>query len=107
MKRTLSFLFLLLFLMTGCGIKAREFNVREMMPSFYDSEWLVNTPESYMDSSVIFKDAPSRYLSDVGMVLRENASSYRRVSRDNIIRQATGMAGIQAGYTCLPTDEGV
>lgn len=63
MKRTLSFLFLLLFLMTGCGIKAGEFNVSALTANFYDSEWLVNNPESYMDSSVIFKDAPSRYLS--------------------------------------------
>ena len=63
MRRTLSIFILLLFLMTGCGIKAREFNVREMMPSFYDSEWLVNTPESYIDSSVMYKYSPSRYLS--------------------------------------------
>lgn len=63
MKHTLSILLLLLFLMTGCDNKAREFNVNALTANFYDSEWLVNNSESYMDSSVIFKDTPSRYLS--------------------------------------------
>ena len=63
MKRILFIFLPLLFLITGCGINTQEFNVRAMMPNFYDSEWVVNTPESYIDSSVMYKHAPSRYLS--------------------------------------------
>lgn len=48
---------------TACSNRTREFNVNSLVADFYESEWIVNAPASYVDSSVRYKNTPSLFLS--------------------------------------------
>lgn len=63
MKRTLILLLLLLVPPTSILCKNAKSAVHNMVTSFHDSRWIVNEPESYIDTSVRFVNEPSLYLS--------------------------------------------
>lgn len=43
--------------------KTAKFNAHKMTTNFFETDWVINKPESYMDYSVKFENEPSRFLS--------------------------------------------